>query len=200
MNNSRLCRIVQGSVIGGVAGGIAEFFGMDPTIVRLLFVLLVVFGGSGILLYIILWIILPEKPLMYDPFRVYTPPPTSATGQEFKSGIGETYEGFDHGVPPQQTQPATPANTERKKIEGSLIGGTLLIFIGVIFLADRFIPNIDFGDLWPIILIALGILLIFTNLPQNKKDNTSYSDPASGRASAENFPASHAPSDDEPKV
>ena len=64
MNNSRLCRIVQGRVIGGVAGGIAEFFGMDPTIVRLLFVLLVVFGGSGILLYIILWIILPEKPLM----------------------------------------------------------------------------------------------------------------------------------------
>lgn len=197
MNNSRLSRMGQGRVIGGVAGGIAEFFGMDPTIVRLLFVLLVVFGGSGILLYIILWIILPEKPI-FDPYQNYTPPPSPGANQEGRSGVGETYEGFDRGMPPPQSPPVS-AVTERKKIEGSLIGGVLLIFVGGIFLIDRFIPNIDFGDLWPIVLIALGILLIFTNLPRNKNSNNFYSDP-SAKSSVESSQASNSTIDDEPRV
>ena len=47
-------------VLGGVAGGIAAYFGIDMVVVRLLFVISIFLGGSGILLYIILWIILPE--------------------------------------------------------------------------------------------------------------------------------------------
>jgi len=44
--------------------------------------------------------------------------------------------------------------------KGSLIGGVILITLGVIFLLDRFIPRIDFGDLWPLILIVAGALLL----------------------------------------
>jgi hypothetical protein len=44
--------------------------------------------------------------------------------------------------------------------KGSLIGGVILITLGVIFLLDRFIPRIDFGDLWPLILVVAGILLL----------------------------------------
>ena len=44
--------------------------------------------------------------------------------------------------------------------KGSLIGGVILITLGVIFLLDRFIPRIDFGDLWPLILVVAGALLL----------------------------------------
>jgi len=47
-------------VIGGVASGLGHYFGVDPVIIRAIFVLMFVLGGSGVLLYIILWIVIPE--------------------------------------------------------------------------------------------------------------------------------------------
>lgn len=55
----RLYRSQQQKMIAGVCGGIAEYFDVDPTIVRLGWVLLGFAGGSGILAYIIAWIIVP---------------------------------------------------------------------------------------------------------------------------------------------
>jgi phage shock protein PspC (stress-responsive transcriptional regulator) len=46
----------------GVAGGLAEYFGVDVTIVRILFVLAAITGGPGVILYIVLWAIMPEAP------------------------------------------------------------------------------------------------------------------------------------------
>lgn len=48
--------------IGGVCGGIAEYFSVDSTFVRLLFVLFFLFGGLTLLIYIVLWIIAPKRP------------------------------------------------------------------------------------------------------------------------------------------
>lgn len=48
-------------VLGGVAGGIARYFGVDPILIRLGFVLLVIAGGSGVLIYLIAWLIIPEE-------------------------------------------------------------------------------------------------------------------------------------------
>lgn len=47
--------------LAGVCGGIAEYFDLDPTIVRLAWVLFVLFGGSGILGYIIAWLVIPQR-------------------------------------------------------------------------------------------------------------------------------------------
>jgi phage shock protein PspC (stress-responsive transcriptional regulator) len=49
-------------MIGGVCAGIADYLDIDPTIVRLLAVAAVLFGGSGILAYIIAWVVIPEEP------------------------------------------------------------------------------------------------------------------------------------------
>lgn len=49
-------------MIAGVCAGVAEYFGVDPVIVRIVFVLLALAGGPGFLLYIILWIVMPESP------------------------------------------------------------------------------------------------------------------------------------------
>ena len=49
--------------IGGVCGGLAEYFGIDSLILRLIFVALIIGWGTGLLLYILLWIIAPKKGL-----------------------------------------------------------------------------------------------------------------------------------------
>ncbi|NPV56027.1 MAG: PspC domain-containing protein [Anaerolineae bacterium] len=55
----KLTRSQNEKMIAGVCGGIAEYFDIDPTLVRLAFVLLFFVGGNGILIYLILWILMP---------------------------------------------------------------------------------------------------------------------------------------------
>jgi len=56
----RLHRSLTDKKIAGVCGGLAEYLGWDPTLVRLLWVVLTLLGGSGVLIYIVLWIVMPE--------------------------------------------------------------------------------------------------------------------------------------------
>lgn len=60
-NNKKLYRIEDGKMIAGVCAGLAEYFSIDVTIVRLGWVLLTLLGGCGILAYIIALIIMPKK-------------------------------------------------------------------------------------------------------------------------------------------
>ena len=48
--------------VAGVCGGLAQYFNIDPTLIRVLFVVLAVLGGSGLVLYLALWIIVPKEP------------------------------------------------------------------------------------------------------------------------------------------
>ena len=58
----KLYRQSTGKMIAGVCGGLAEFFEIDPVIMRVLFVIALFFGTMGFWLYILLWIIMPKKP------------------------------------------------------------------------------------------------------------------------------------------
>lgn len=62
----RLYRVEEGKMICGVCGGVAEYFDIDPTLVRLGFVLLSIPAGSALLVYIIAAIIIPVKPPYID--------------------------------------------------------------------------------------------------------------------------------------
>ncbi len=62
MEYKRLYRSVNDRRITGVAGGIAEYFNVDPTLVRLGWVLAAFLIGGGILAYLIAWIVIPEAP------------------------------------------------------------------------------------------------------------------------------------------
>lgn len=59
--SKRLYRIEQGKMLAGVCGGIAEYFDVDPSFVRLVWVLFCAVGGSGVLAYIVAAIIIPKK-------------------------------------------------------------------------------------------------------------------------------------------
>ncbi|GAB4249573.1 MAG: hypothetical protein Kow00129_10350 [Thermoleophilia bacterium] len=58
----RLYRSREDKIIAGVAGGLAEYLEVDATLVRVLWVLITLMGGSGFLAYLILWIIVPARP------------------------------------------------------------------------------------------------------------------------------------------
>ena len=59
-SGKRLTRSTSDRMIAGVAGGLADYFGLDPVLVRVLFVALAIFGGGGIILYIACWALIPE--------------------------------------------------------------------------------------------------------------------------------------------
>ncbi|HEY1589847.1 MAG TPA: PspC domain-containing protein [Rhodanobacter sp.] len=58
----RLYRSRNNKTLAGVCAGIAEYFGWDPTLVRVAWIVLTLLGGSGILIYLIMWLVMPEAP------------------------------------------------------------------------------------------------------------------------------------------
>lgn len=129
-----LYRLSSSKVIAGVCAGLARHFNMDPTIVRLIFVFLALFAMGGIIAYIVLWIVLPEV----------------SVDQSF-SGT----ESYDSENIETEGMPAADS-----KGKGQLVIGLTLISIGALFLITAFIPRFNVLDLWPVILIAVGVLLL----------------------------------------
>lgn len=66
--NKKLYRSRSDQMLGGVCGGLGEYLGLDSTLVRLFFVLATLFSGTGGLLYLILWMIVPLPPIEEPPF------------------------------------------------------------------------------------------------------------------------------------
>ena len=87
----------------------------------------------------------------------------------------ETTQNPQEGSSTYSSSPASPDTRKEAPIEkkkrGSLIGGLVLITVGAIFLADEFIPNVDFGDLWPLILIVIGAGLLINTFAKKNASN-----------------------------
>jgi phage shock protein C len=58
----KLYRSRSNRQVAGVCGGLAQYFNLDATLIRILFVVLAVLGGSGLVLYVAMWIIVPNEP------------------------------------------------------------------------------------------------------------------------------------------
>lgn len=151
-NSSRLYRS-NNKTIGGICAGLADYFDLDVVLIRVAFVLLLLFGGGGLLAYIILWIVIPQQPMGF----------TRADNKQGESiNVDNT------------TEPGV-AN-KSKKHNTSLIAGIVLIFIGLIILFDRILPYYNITDFWPLILIVIGALLLKPEIlksvkSQNKEKN-----------------------------
>jgi len=142
----KLYRSTKDKMLGGVAGGIAEYFEIDSTLIRVLFILVVFFGGSGIIAYIILWIVVPEQP--------YTIPNFNSFSSERNENLNKTSDTFN------QTQ-------EQSRDNRSLWGGLILVTMGVLFLLDNYISRFNFSDYWPLILIGAGVGLLINAKKRN---------------------------------
>lgn len=62
MESKKLYRIPSRGMLAGVCAGLGEYLDVDPTIIRLILVLFVLAGGSGLLFYLIMWLLVPIKP------------------------------------------------------------------------------------------------------------------------------------------
>jgi phage shock protein PspC (stress-responsive transcriptional regulator) len=89
----KLFRDREKKVLGGVSAGVAAYFGMDIVIVRILFVVLTVFGGIGLVAYIVMWIVLPEAKSITDKMQMQGEPVTlSNIESTIKKGTEEREE------------------------------------------------------------------------------------------------------------
>jgi len=127
-------------MLGGVAGGLAEYFEIDSTLVRILFVITLFIGGTGVIAYILLWILVPEAPYTYYQAQ----------------NVSETQVPPEPGTVNADVESYLLLQEEKKK-KRIVFGGMILIILGLIFLADNFIPRFDASDLIPLLLVAVGI-------------------------------------------
>lgn len=147
--NRRLYRCRENRVLAGVAAGVAEFFDLDPTLVRLLWFLSIFVGGLGILLYIGMAIIVPLEPVGV----------AQATETDPASGGAA-------GAPAAHNHAAGASEGHRHGRGGSgrvtMFLGAALILFGSLALLDIAVPDLGLSwrQLWPVLIIGLGGLLI----------------------------------------
>ncbi|NJP07379.1 MAG: PspC domain-containing protein [Chloroflexaceae bacterium] len=79
---TRLVRSRKDRILGGVCGGLGSYFHIDPTIVRLIFALSVFFIGISPIIYVILWVVMPEEPSLI----VQPPAPPASLPQQDPTG------------------------------------------------------------------------------------------------------------------
>jgi phage shock protein C len=147
----RLYKSRKNKVIAGVCGGIAEYFDVDPVLIRIIAILFFFTGGAAFIAYIVGLIIIPNQPLE-DFFKenknpIVTPP-----------------------IPEQQTSSASSAFvTGESGNTGKLIIGIILIAFGVIFLLNQlpfFAPGfwwlwgLSWRIFWPSVLIIIGLVVL----------------------------------------
>jgi phage shock protein C len=197
--NKRLYRDEYHKVLGGVCSGLAEYFDMDVTVVRLLFAFTFFVMGVGFGTYIILWIVLPKKGYPYPgyngPTVDYTVPPQYPGNQQFAQDnnqyTGNTFTGGPFNNNPFEANPA--GVFPKQKSHAGIIFGTVLIIVGAAFLIDNFdlIPDFDLDKLWPVVLVLVGGALIASGQRKQPWENQNWQKVNNNEASANEDTASN---------
>ena len=177
MNPRRLYRS-HDRQLAGVAGGMAEYLDVDPTVIRIGWILItIVTGGLGLIAYLLLALVIPTPPYAAGP---YWPGQSAATGGWAAAGPtgapgstagwagapsgGPAYGGQGWHVPPTtpqwQSYPA-PVRPETRGLGAAGIAGIVLVVIGALALIDVVVPGIRAGAvIGPAVLLALGAALV----------------------------------------
>jgi phage shock protein C len=143
--NRRLYRCRQNRVLAGVAGGLAEYFDTDPTLVRVLWIISIFFGGFGLLLYLAMAIIVPIEPLAADGTNAVDHAAGEAGTDVVAAGA---VEGHRH--------------SSRGEGRGTMLVGLVLILFGGLALVGVMLPAwVDAGRfLVPAFIVGVGALLV----------------------------------------
>ncbi len=154
--SKRLYRDSENSVIGGVCGGLAAYFAVDPVIFRILFVIFFFAGGASILVYVILWIVLPKAETAAQKLEMRG---EKVNVSNLEKKIREEYDNVKENVK-ENVSRATSSETYKKAQSGAsdffeVLGKILLVFIKVIL--------IIIGT--SLVIAGIGILIGLITLP-----------------------------------
>jgi len=127
-------------ILGGVCGGIAEYFGIDPSLVRIAWVILTLAAGSGILLYLLAWLIIPPSPYAASP---------APGGQAAPSTS-----------PSASTSPYSASYPTNSGLIVVAIIGAIILMAGLMSLAQRFFLFPFSAYILPLALVIVGIAVI----------------------------------------
>jgi phage shock protein PspC (stress-responsive transcriptional regulator) len=138
----KLFRSRKYRILGGVAGGLAEYFKIDPVITRILFIAFILANGIGFAVYIILWIIVPDEPIenMLNDMNKKNDNPSETKFPDL-----------------EELKPPVSSN------KSGLIFGIIITALGVIFLLSNILPFFDFDNILPVIFIIVGAFLIWNS-------------------------------------
>ena len=138
--NRRLYRSRTDTIIGGVAAGVANYLNTDSALVRIAWAILVpLTGGAALIAYIVAWIVVPEEPrLAEDPMD---------------PGAGQTLA---------TSEPA------RDNGRSGVVVGIGLVLIGLWFLLREYLPDINWGLVWPFVVIGAGVLILATSMRRRR--------------------------------
>jgi phage shock protein PspC (stress-responsive transcriptional regulator) len=142
--NNNLHRSVKNKILGGVCGGLGEFFRVDPTVVRIIFILITIFAGSGIFIYLLLWLLIPSQ----KNIGVISEDTIKESFEEMKDRAST----FAHDI----------SHSTNHKSNRSL-WAVLIILLGFFFLLQNLgiISAFSMDHTWPILLIILGLFIIY---------------------------------------
>ena len=181
----RLYRSRSERVIAGVCGGLADNFEIDPTLVRAAVVVLGLVTHGGILIaYLIMAVVVPEEPVAEG--ATARAMPHVATQPRSEEGFTVTENDTRDSAPVPEQAPAPPAPAPpapaapvppqyvapvppqyvapvapRVHRTRGLWWGLALIVVGLILLADQFLPGVSFWQYWPLIIVAIGLATVF---------------------------------------
>lgn len=184
--DDRLYRSRTDRMIAGVAGGLAERYDLDPSLVRIGWALVILFsGGLFLLLYIVMVIVVPEEPganatpaaptgtdgwaaapassaALTGSGPTIDPSPAGSAGEDAGSPATETSGTTSAAAPALSAREARRAARRERRDNSSapLIFGAVLVIVGGLAFAGQVFPQIDFDLIWPIGLIVLGVALV----------------------------------------
>jgi phage shock protein PspC (stress-responsive transcriptional regulator) len=138
----RLYRSCKDVMLGGVAGGVAEYFDVDPTLVRLVMALVLI-SGFGFIAYLLAWIIIPLDPSCNS---------KKSAADEIKEKAEKTAEEIKNTF--------SETKKKEKSSELTLWIGLGILFLGFMLLAQNIIGFNLWHNFWPMILIVAGILIM----------------------------------------
>ncbi|HWO46157.1 MAG TPA: PspC domain-containing protein [Methylomirabilota bacterium] len=153
MNGQRLYRSSD-RIIGGVCAGLAEGFHVDALWVRVAFLILIFIQGIGVFLYIVLWLVMPER----------------VEGGGHRSGfdamtadIRRIWGELQHPTAGKSQAGASAPASLGVFQNQSLVFGLILVVIGLVLLGGN-VGIINWSVVWPAALITLGIVVLVRNL------------------------------------
>ena len=159
-------------MLAGVAGGLAEQLGADPSIIRILWVLVAILsGGIAVIVYIAMAIIVPEEDDA-DRWSPGTATEAGTTASAVAAGATDPSPPASAGAPPVDgtgwVAPAPRPRRPRRQGDGgrrgAIVFGLILVLIGAYLLIREFAPAVDLGLVWPIASIVLGVVLVILSI------------------------------------